>query len=103
MSRFAFAMADECPALAELDAGNSEYPDRSTTLVIEVPHLAAPGPLVLRGPGIETAHTAQISGLSPKFWAERAMLHEIFPRGIDIVFVAGAAALALPRTTRVEV
>jgi alpha-D-ribose 1-methylphosphonate 5-triphosphate synthase subunit PhnH len=31
------------------------------------------------------------------------MLHEIFPRGIDIVFVAGAAALALPRTTRVEV
>jgi alpha-D-ribose 1-methylphosphonate 5-triphosphate synthase subunit PhnH len=102
-SRFAFATAADCPTLAELDAGSNEYPNRSSTLVLEVPHLAAPGPLVLRGPGIESTHTAEIAGLPPEFWSKRAMLHEIFPRGIDIVFVAGAAAIALPRTTRVEV
>jgi len=102
-SRFAFAGVADGPALADLDAGSDEYPDRSSTLVLEVPHLAATGPIALRGPGIEAAHTATIAGLPPEFWMQRAMLHEIFPRGIDIVFVAGASALALPRTTRVEV
>ena len=102
-SRFAFATVVDFPALADLDAGTNEYPDRSSTLVLEVAHLAASGPLKLRGPGIEATHTATIAGLPSAFWTQREMLHEIFPRGVDIVFVAGASALALPRTTRVEV
>ena len=103
LAHFAYASADAIPDIGELGLGTDEYPDRSTTLIVEVPHLAADGPLVLRGPGIETSHAAAIVGLDPDFWTRRARLHEIFPRGTDCIFVCGSSALALPRTTRVEV
>ena len=102
-ARFAFARADECPPLANFDLGTVEYPDQSTTLILEVPTLALDGAIALRGPGIETVAHVGIAGLPSGFWGQREMLHELFPRGLDIVFVAGDAALALPRTTRVEV
>jgi alpha-D-ribose 1-methylphosphonate 5-triphosphate synthase subunit PhnH len=101
-ARFAFASAGDCPALASFDLGTPEYPDQSTTLILEVPSLAASGRLALRGPGIETVENVDIAGLPSGFWGQRDMLHELFPRGLDIVFVAGDGALALPRTTRVE-
>ncbi len=101
-ARFAFATAGECPPLAQFDLGTNEYPDQSTTLVLEVPSLARGGALTLRGPGIETVEHVGIAGLPSGFWGQRDMLHELFPRGLDIVFVAGNTALALPRTTRVE-
>ena len=101
-ARFAFATAGECPPLARFDLGTNEYPDQSTTLVLEVPSLARGGALTLRGPGIETVEHVGIAGLPSGFWGQRDMLHELFPRGLDIVFVAGNTALALPRTTRVE-
>ncbi|MCA3260325.1 MAG: phosphonate C-P lyase system protein PhnH [Telmatospirillum sp.] len=101
-ARFAFANAAECPPLANFDLGTNEYPDQSTTLVLEVPSLASGGSLALRGPGIETVEHVGIAGLPAGFWGQRDMLHELFPRGLDVVFVAGDVALALPRTTRVE-
>jgi len=102
-ARFAFATAAECPPLANFDLGTNEYPDQSTTLILEVPSLSVGGTLALRGPGIEALEHVGIAGLPSGFWGQREMLHELFPRGLDIVFVAGNAALALPRTTRVEV
>ena len=101
-ARFAFATAAECPPLANFDLGTNEYPDQSTTLILEVPSLVLGGALALRGPGIETVAQVGIAGLPSGFWGQREMLHELFPRGLDIVFVAGETALALPRTTRVE-
>ncbi len=101
-ARFAFATAAECPPLAVFDLGTNEYPDQSTTLVLDVPSLSVGGTLALRGPGIETLEHVGIAGLPSGFWGQRDMLHELFPRGLDIVFVAGDSALALPRTTRVE-
>lgn len=99
---FAYVAADDVPDIGALNLGTDEYPDRSTTLIVEVPRLDAQGPLVLRGPGIETSQSAAIDGLGPDFWSRRTGLHEIFPRGIDCIFVCGNHALALPRTTRVE-
>jgi alpha-D-ribose 1-methylphosphonate 5-triphosphate synthase subunit PhnH len=100
---FAFADAGGAPDLRHLDAGTDEYPDRSTTLVVEVAHLAADGPIALCGPGIENVHRVAIDGPNAAFWARRAAMHELFPRGIDVIFTCGTRALALPRTTRAEV
>jgi alpha-D-ribose 1-methylphosphonate 5-triphosphate synthase subunit PhnH len=102
-SRFAFATSNDCPDLGSLDPGTNEYPDRSTTLVLEVAALGAGAGIELRGPGIESVATAAVEGVPPGLWAQREALHELFPRGIDIVFASGARALALPRTTRVEI
>jgi len=99
---FAFADTGSVPDLRLLDAGTDEYPDRSTTLVVEVAHLAADGPIVLRGPGIENVHRVAIDGPDAAFWARRAGMHELFPRGVDMIFTCGSRALGLPRTTRTE-
>lgn len=99
-----FAFADTAAILPPLDAfalGSDAYPDRSTTLVIETPGLANDGPLTLSGPGIPGAAKAAIA-LPDAFWAARATLVEIFPRGIDLFLTDGARVMGVPRTTIVE-
>lgn len=103
LSRAAFifvGQGDDLPALDQCNAGTQEYPDRSATVVVEVPALSG-GPLrQLRGPGIETARDFSVAGLPQDFVTQWAENRELFPRGIDMVFVAGGAVLGLPRSTR---
>lgn len=99
-----FAFTDTAAVLPPLDAfalGSDAYPDRSTTLVIETPGLANDGPLTLSGPGIPGTAKAAIA-LPNAFWAARAALAEIFPRGIDLFLTDGARVMGVPRTTIVE-
>lgn len=78
--------------------GSPEYPDRSTTLVIEAPRLLAGHGVRLTGPGIETEHRLD-AGLPAGFWAMRAEYHSIFPMGRDVILTCGDCIAALPRTT----
>jgi alpha-D-ribose 1-methylphosphonate 5-triphosphate synthase subunit PhnH len=89
------------PPLASFALGTAEFPERATTLVIEVEALAESAGLLLRGPGIRGERRLDVVGLSRGFWAERAVLAELFPRGIDLVFAAGGALAAVPRSTQV--
>jgi alpha-D-ribose 1-methylphosphonate 5-triphosphate synthase subunit PhnH len=103
-ARFAFvADPSALPLLAEFALGTDEYPERSATLVIEVAGLADDGGAVLRGPGILGDRRLSVSGLPVRFWAERAALAELFPRGLDVLFTSGNRLAALPRSTRVSV
>lgn len=82
--------------------GSPEYPDRSTTLVIEVGSLAANRGIRLTGPGIAEAHHLD-TDLPPAFWAMRAEHHGRFPLGRDVILTCGDRLAALPRTTRAEI
>ncbi|WP_181708399.1 phosphonate C-P lyase system protein PhnH [Chthonobacter rhizosphaerae] len=88
------------PPLSAFAQGTAEYPDRSTTLVIAVERFdTAAGPL-FTGPGFETprrfaAHPERI-GFLDQWAANRAL----FPRGVDIVFVADGLVAGLPRSAR---
>ena len=76
--------------------GQPDYPDRSATLIVEMPALAAKGPR-LTGPGIkDTAHLSLPE--TAAFIANRAL----FPLGFDCFFTAGAQVAGLPRSTIVE-
>jgi alpha-D-ribose 1-methylphosphonate 5-triphosphate synthase subunit PhnH len=99
---FAFA-AGSPPPLDGFALGTDLYPDRSTTLILEVATLEAAGRLRLTGPGIEREARLGIIGLSPGFWAERAALAPLFPRGLDLIVTCGDLLAAIPRTTLVEV
>lgn len=98
---FVFAMR-EAPAMATLDAGLDQYPDRAATLVLAVAGFGTGAALRLAGPGIPGATSVQVAGLPEKFLAERAANHAQFPRGVDCILVAGQHALCLPRTTKLE-
>lgn len=104
-ARAAFAFArgfDALPALDRFGLGNEEYPDRSTTLILEVAGLEADTGLRLTGPGIATEARLAVAGVPPGWWAARAALAVLFPLGLDLILVASGRLAALPRTTRVE-
>lgn len=82
--------------------GTDAYPDRSATLVIEVPDLRGGPTRGWRGPGIEGRATVAIAGLPEAFWQGCAANHALFPCGVDLVFTAGTELCALPRSILVE-
>ena len=76
--------------------GQPDYPDRSATLIIEMPDLSTEGPR-LTGPGIKG--TARLSLPETAAFAANQAL---FPLGFDCFLTAGTEVAGLPRSTRVE-
>lgn len=90
-------------ALDGFAQGSAEYPDRSTTLLIQVPSLQS-GPLrQLSGPGIPATHTLRVDGLPVYFDAWWRANTAGFPLGVDIVFCSGNQIVGMPRTTQLHV
>jgi alpha-D-ribose 1-methylphosphonate 5-triphosphate synthase subunit PhnH len=91
------------PDLSRFSIGSSEYPDRSTTLILQVESLAEGASYELRGPGIDGTAMLRAT-IAPKDLFSRLAVNEtLFPRGIDVVLVSGEAIVAIPRTTRLVV
>ncbi|HKQ31166.1 MAG TPA: phosphonate C-P lyase system protein PhnH [Burkholderiales bacterium] len=88
------------PALEDFDIGSDEYPDRSTTLIIQVDGFVDSG-LTLSGPGIRDKAQFGVKNLHADFFEKWRELAPLFPRGIDLIFTAGSRIAALPRTTRI--
>lgn len=100
----AFALASDAarvPALEDFAQGTDAYPDRSTTLLLEVRGLSGDGAWLLRGPGIETSRRLGVDGLPFDFIGQWAENRERFPRGVDVFLFDGARVVGLPRTTRI--
>jgi alpha-D-ribose 1-methylphosphonate 5-triphosphate synthase subunit PhnH len=88
------------PALDRFAFGSNEYPDRSTTLILQVDSLTQGSPLELRGPGIDGA-AVLLAAIQPADLFERLEINRtLFPRGIDVVLVADDGIVAIPRTAR---
>jgi alpha-D-ribose 1-methylphosphonate 5-triphosphate synthase subunit PhnH len=98
-----FAVIGDAAALPSLDRfsfGSNEYPDRSTTVILQVESLTQGPSLELRGPGIDGAAVLQAAIQPPDLFERLAVNAALFPRGIDVVLVADDAIVAIPRTTR---
>jgi alpha-D-ribose 1-methylphosphonate 5-triphosphate synthase subunit PhnH len=96
----AFALIADARALpdfASFAAGNSEYPDRSTTLLIQIDDFTGDA-MTLRGPGIKTERDFAASPLPADFAARMRENRALFPRGVDLVLIAGQQIAALPRS-----
>ncbi|MEO1677311.1 MAG: phosphonate C-P lyase system protein PhnH [Pseudomonadota bacterium] len=94
--RFAAGQWDATGPLDRFPQGTPEYPDRSATLILEVPRLAPEGAR-LSGPGIQDTATLSLPDTGP--FQQNARL---FPLGLDFVLTSGTRLAALPRTTQVE-
>ena len=102
-ARFVFIEAGGIvPGFDQFALGTQEYPDRSATLVIEIASLTGGPEFVAAGPGIQEETIIAPKGLPDIFltlWAENRGL---FPRGVDLILVAGTDVLCLPRTTKLR-
>jgi alpha-D-ribose 1-methylphosphonate 5-triphosphate synthase subunit PhnH len=92
--------AAELPALDRFSFGTNEYPDRSTTLILQVESLREGLAFELRGPGIDGTAVLRARIHPLDLFARLAVNATLFPRGIDVVLVADDAIVAIPRTTR---
>jgi alpha-D-ribose 1-methylphosphonate 5-triphosphate synthase subunit PhnH len=98
-----FALIGDAAALPDLDRfsfGNNEYPDRSTTLILQVASLTQGCTYELRGPGIDGSAVLQAAIEPSDLFGRLAINAALFPRGIDVVLVHDDAIVAIPRTTR---
>lgn len=102
-SSFAFvANSAELPALFSFAPGNDEYPDTSTTIILEVGALHGGAPIVLEGPGIQGNRKIAPAGLPNGFIHAWEQNSDLYPCGIDLILTAGMHFLCLPRTTRIK-
>jgi alpha-D-ribose 1-methylphosphonate 5-triphosphate synthase subunit PhnH len=91
---------ENLPPLDRFAFGSNEYPDRSTTLILQVESLTEGPAVELEGPGIDGSATLRAS-IQPQDLFERLTINAgLFPRGIDVVLVHDNAIVAIPRTTR---
>ena len=90
----------DLPALDRFAFGSSEYPDRSTTLILQVESLTDGPALELQGPGIDGTVVLR-AFIQPRDLFDRLSINvALFPRGIDVVLVHDDCIVAIPRTTR---
>ncbi len=95
------ASPEELPALEEFRAGSDEYPDRSATVVVQVPSLLSSGWRV-SGPGVRGQAYLSAPGLGARFLGDWEQNHARFPRGVDLFIASGERLCALPRTAKLE-
>ena len=91
----------ELMALENFAQGSQEYPDRSTTLILQVETLTKGRTLYLEGPGIEGSNSLSPFPLPRHFGAQWLQNRARFPRGVDLILAAPGAIACLPRTTRI--
>lgn len=98
-ARFAVTRGFDRSALETFALGTLAYPDRSATLLVEVPSLDSGAALRLTGPGISGQALIRVAGLGDGFVAARRANRTLGPCGLDLILTAGTQALCLPRST----
>ena len=91
---------ESLPALDRFAFGSNEYPDRSTTLILQVESLTGGPVVVLKGPGIDGTAALRASIRPWDLFERLAINATLFPRGIDVLLVHDDCIVAIPRTTR---
>jgi len=91
----------ELPPLDHFNPGLPDYPDRSTTLILQLESLRSGPQLLLEGPGIRGCQVFRASPLPRNIGAQLIANRTLFPRGVDLVLLAERELAALPRSIRI--
>lgn len=99
-----FALIADLATAPDLEAfnwGSPEYPETSTSLLMQLPNLQEGAPITLEGPGILNSITIapQIPG---EYWNQWRVMTEAYPLGVDGWCLKGEQVLGLPRSTRLS-
>jgi alpha-D-ribose 1-methylphosphonate 5-triphosphate synthase subunit PhnH len=90
------------PAFDQFSLGTAEYPDRSTTLVLQVRSFGCGERLSLSGPGTAGRGSLSAEPLPADLCERLAGNRAIFPRGVDVILVSPNSVAALPRSALAE-
>lgn len=93
----------DLPDLTQFNPGELEYPDRSTTLIIQVDTIDIGAGVQLTGPGINGDMRLTVSGLHSDFWHAMQWNNRRFPLGFDVILATKTEIVSLPRSVQVGV
>ncbi|MDP2122475.1 MAG: phosphonate C-P lyase system protein PhnH [Hoeflea sp.] len=102
-SEAAFAVVaapEKLSALNGFALGSQEFPDRSTSVILQVATLTDGAALTLEGPGIKGRASLAPDPLPQHFTEQWKANRQAFPRGIDVILAGPACVAAMPRSTR---
>ena len=101
----AFAVIDGAagePKLSTFNLGTDQFPDRSTTVIVQVAALDSGPALTLAGPGILGSRNITPRGLRTGFVEELRENGTLYPLGVDVLLAHGEGLIGLPRSTQVQ-
>ena len=101
----AFAIVTQAavaPPLSAFNLGDARYPDRSTTVILQVESLEGGPAATLSGPGIKDEAVVAPLGLPSGFWAQMQDNNAQFQFGVDVMIVSGEALTAVPRSSHIQ-
>ena len=88
----------ELPPLEQFAQGTPDYPDRSTTVLIQVAALRSSGSS-FRGPGIQTTIEGSAEPLPADFETQLHANRARFPLGVDLLLLTPEHVVGVPRST----
>ncbi len=100
----AFALIDlewDSLDLSGFAQGLAEYPDRSTTIVVQTRSLTRRSGLRVSGPGVRGAAEIEFEPMPHDFLSQWQANHSTFPLGVDLILVHGVELAVLPRSVRI--
>jgi alpha-D-ribose 1-methylphosphonate 5-triphosphate synthase subunit PhnH len=90
------------PGLHSFAVGEDQYPDSSTTVIIDLASLTGGPSVTLSGPGIAATSEIAPAGLPDDFWDQIRANRSLFPLGVDVVLTAGDQVMGIPRSITAE-
>ncbi len=95
--------AKTAPRLDSFNLGDARYPDRSTTVILQVESLDDGEAVILSGPGVKDVIAVAPSGLPETFWGQMQDNNAKFQFGVDVLIVSGSALTAVPRSSNIQI
>lgn len=89
--------ANAMPLLSSFKTGTAEFPDRSTTLIVQIESVEAQG-WTFAGPGIKDTIQFRAAPLPSDFARQLLANRAAFPCGVDLIFTTETHVAALPRS-----
>ncbi|GAB4068067.1 phosphonate C-P lyase system protein PhnH [Ancylobacter sonchi] len=86
---------------SQFSPGSPDFPDASTTLILQVAGFAGHG-FMLEGPGIKGRIGFGATPLPGDFPARMAANRALFPRGVDLLLAGAGQVAGLPRSVAVK-
>ncbi len=91
--------ARSLPRFMDFSQGTPEYPDRSTTLLIQAERLVSQGH-VFEGPGINGRICFSLEPSALELARQLTENRDLYPCGVDLLFAAPNLIAAVPRSVR---
>jgi alpha-D-ribose 1-methylphosphonate 5-triphosphate synthase subunit PhnH len=101
IAAFALVSSSRAPPFDRFNVGTPEYPDRSTTVVLQAESFRQGPSFTVTGPGIRVEQKVQITPLPSDMVERLAANRRLFPRGIDLLLATETEIMALPRAVHV--